>query len=217
MILLAGRDFAHHSVMTDLCEALASTAKRICSFVDPECIPCFGSAISAFNSINRENALKHSIFMPFHLNCLINVNLFIDAPLIHHLSTNVIKQVWYGDDASACGKLSENRLWWEHLVEIGPQYGYFPNASKTWMKGSNIWEQHLGLRPSLRTLFLRNWNGQKRLKCSLPSQLVNLTPPMHAILMGCPASGPFSAGQFQIKVNFFVHWKLLSGTNFSLP
>ena len=54
-------------------------------------------------------------------------------PLIHRLSTNVIEQVWYADDATACGKLSEIRSWWKHLVEIGPQYGYFPNASQTWM------------------------------------------------------------------------------------
>ena len=54
-------------------------------------------------------------------------------PLIHRLSTNAIKQVWYADDATASGELFKIRSWWEHLVEIGPQYGYFQNASKAWM------------------------------------------------------------------------------------
>ena len=57
------------------------------------------------------------------------------APLIHRLSNNAIKQVWYADDATASGELSKLRSWCKQLVEIDPQYmyGYFPNASKTWM------------------------------------------------------------------------------------
>ena len=51
-------------------------------------------------------------------------------PLIDFLSTNAIKQFWYTDDATAMSKM---RSWWEQLVKIGPHYGYFPNASKTWM------------------------------------------------------------------------------------
>ena len=54
-------------------------------------------------------------------------------PLIHSLTSNAIKQLWYADDATASGELSKIRSWWERLVEIGPQYGYFLNASKTWM------------------------------------------------------------------------------------
>ena len=47
-------------------------------------------------------------------------------PLIHRLSTNAIKQVWYTDDATASGELI--------LVgAAGSQYGYFLNASKSWM------------------------------------------------------------------------------------
>ena len=232
--------FAHNS--SDLCEALACTAKRICcSFVDPVFISSFvachlialdkhpgirpigigeisrrivGKAIllitrddaqeatgalqlcagqeagceaaihaihqlfelsdtdaailidatNAFNSLNRENALRNIQYLCPSISIALintyreNVSLFIDGhtlsstegttqgdplamamyalgvlPLIHSLSTNAIKQVWYADDATASGELSKIRSWWEHLVEIGPQYGYFPNASKTWM------------------------------------------------------------------------------------
>ena len=40
---------------------------------------------------------------------------------------------WYADDASACGEVSHLRLWWDQLSLLGPHFGYFPNASKTWL------------------------------------------------------------------------------------
>ena len=51
-------------------------------------------------------------------------------PLINRLSGNGT-QVWYADDATVCGRLSKVRLWWDRLVHIGPDFGYFPNPSKT--------------------------------------------------------------------------------------
>ena len=33
-------------------------------------------------------------------------------PLIRKLSDNII-YAWYADDASACGKISDLRLWWD--------------------------------------------------------------------------------------------------------
>ena len=45
----------------------------------------------------------------------------------------VYKQVWFADDGTGAGNLKELRKWWDKLVEKGPAYGYFPNASKTWL------------------------------------------------------------------------------------
>ncbi len=55
-------------------------------------------------------------------------------PLIKELKSRTqTKQVWYADDASATGKITDLRKWWEVMCTIGPKYGYFPNASKTWL------------------------------------------------------------------------------------
>ena len=51
-------------------------------------------------------------------------------PLIGCISGDLM-QVWYADDATACGSLSELRLWWDKLLQFGPAFGYFPNPSKT--------------------------------------------------------------------------------------
>ena len=49
--------------------------------------------------------------------------------LIHHL-TNSVTQVWYADDACACGRLSSLCQWWDQLCKLGPGFGFFP---KTWL------------------------------------------------------------------------------------
>ena len=54
-------------------------------------------------------------------------------PLIQSLSSPNILQVWYADDASCAGKLNYIRSWWDMLLSTGPSYGYYPNASKTYL------------------------------------------------------------------------------------
>ena len=54
-------------------------------------------------------------------------------PLIHQLKHDTMRQVWFADDATAGGKLNNLREWWNRLTNIGPEYGYFPNASKSWL------------------------------------------------------------------------------------
>ena len=61
-------------------------------------------------------------------------------PLIWELNHVHTKQVWYADDATVGGSLPHIRGWWERLQEIGPMYGYYPNASKSWLL---VKEQHL--------------------------------------------------------------------------
>ena len=55
------------------------------------------------------------------------------TPLIHCLKDNAVKQVWFADDATAGGNLVNLKEWGEHIVSKGPDYGYYPNAMKTWL------------------------------------------------------------------------------------
>ena len=61
------------------------------------------------------------------------------VPLVQRLNKDV-KQVWYADDASSLGKIDQIRGWWDRLVKLGPRYGYYPNAEKTWLVTK---EEHL--------------------------------------------------------------------------
>ena len=54
-------------------------------------------------------------------------------PLIHQLVDEETKQVWFADDAKAGGNLDSLKAWWDRIVDLGPDYGYYPNASKTCM------------------------------------------------------------------------------------
>jgi hypothetical protein len=54
------------------------------------------------------------------------------SPLINSLNEKApnASQVWFADDSNAAGSLEALRNWWQHLADIGPEYGYFPNARK---------------------------------------------------------------------------------------
>ena len=56
-------------------------------------------------------------------------------PLIDSLSrdTPELRQIWYADDASAGGKLTNLKKWWDNLSRVGPSFGYFVNPQKTWL------------------------------------------------------------------------------------
>ena len=62
------------------------------------------------------------------------------TPLINNLESELLKQIWYADDTAAGGKLSHLKAWWDRLTEVGPDYGYYPNASKSWLI---VKEEHL--------------------------------------------------------------------------
>ena len=44
-----------------------------------------------------------------------------------------IKQVWYADDATAGGLLEHLKKWWGDIIKLGPDFGYYLNATKTWL------------------------------------------------------------------------------------
>jgi len=51
------------------------------------------------------------------------------------LDASGVKQVWH---AGACGKLNVLCKLWNCLCELGPSFGYFLNAAKTWVSHKKI-------------------------------------------------------------------------------
>ena len=120
-------------------------------------------ATNAFNCINRQVALQNIRHLcPTIATILINsyrsnIDLFVDGevipsqegttqgdplamamyglatiPLIRKLD-GICKQIWYADDSAACGSIDRLRGWWNQLSAESPDFGYFPNPSKTWL------------------------------------------------------------------------------------
>ena len=65
--------------------------------------------------------------------------LLCTSALIKRISNDNVKQSWYADAAAAGGILSGLRKWWDDLAKIGPDYGYFPNAKKTYLQLKITW------------------------------------------------------------------------------
>lgn len=120
-------------------------------------------ASNAFNSLNREVAMRNILNLCPPLAKMVintyreNAPLFIDGeiifsqegttqgdplamsiyalatlPLIQRLPSDV-DHIWYADDTSAGGKIDSLGTWWSKLQEVGPEYGYHPNAEKSWL------------------------------------------------------------------------------------
>ena len=120
-------------------------------------------ASNAFNNLNREVALLNiGRICPPLATIVVNTyrapsELFVDGevlyseegttqgdplamPLYALATIPLIKkiegdatQVWYADDAAAAGKIEDLRHWWDKLSSEGPSFGYFVNATKTWL------------------------------------------------------------------------------------
>ena len=144
------------------CETGVHSMREIFSDSTTEAI-MFVDASNAFNLLNRQVALLniHSL-CPSLAIALTNTyrndsSLFVEdetilssegttqgdplampmyalgiVPLIRQLG-HLARQLWFADDASAGGSLVNLQAWWEKLNEIGPSFGYYPNASKTWL------------------------------------------------------------------------------------
>ena len=54
-------------------------------------------------------------------------------PLINAVRECNVRQTWFADDATAGGSLIGLHSWWSRLASLGPAYGYFVNAAKTWL------------------------------------------------------------------------------------
>ena len=55
-------------------------------------------------------------------------------PLIRSLSeANSWTQIWYADDSACAAKLANLRVWFDRLRELGPDFGYHPEPSKSYL------------------------------------------------------------------------------------
>ena len=144
------------------CEAAVHAIAQIFDDNETEAM-IFVDASNAFNQLNRQVALRNTevvcaAMAPVLINTYRNSSwLFVDGqcmlsregttqgdplamamyaiatqPLIHQLH-GIAKQVWYTDDSAAGSNLEGLRRWWDMLEGIGPNYGYFPNRSKTFI------------------------------------------------------------------------------------
>ena len=43
------------------------------------------------------------------------------------------KTAAYTDDVTAAGKIIQLKNWWKTLCMLGPKFGYYPEASKSWL------------------------------------------------------------------------------------
>ena len=51
------------------------------------------------------------------------------------------KKIFYADDGSGGGKLDDLLEWWKDLKVNGPLFGYFPEATKTWLVVKPAYEE----------------------------------------------------------------------------
>ena len=122
--------------------------------------PLLVDASNAFNSLNREAALRNICHLcPSISTMLINTyrvpaELFIDGEVIYSregttqgdpmampfsviatipMIKSLPESATYADDAVALGFVRDLRIWWDSLTNVGPSFGYYANPAKTWL------------------------------------------------------------------------------------
>ena len=79
-------------------------------------------------SLGRGNHARRSPnSMPFYA--------LATLPLVKHLQSlhPAVRQAWLADDSAGAGRLRALRQWWDTLCDMGAQYGYNTNSTKTWL------------------------------------------------------------------------------------
>ena len=66
------------------------------------------------------------------------------VPLIRKIAIPGSVQAWFADDSASGGKLTSLRQWWDLLSRNGPNYGYYPNAKKTFLLVKNAKKAEAG-------------------------------------------------------------------------
>ncbi|KAL5486419.1 hypothetical protein EMCRGX_G018891 [Ephydatia muelleri] len=111
------RQAALHNIRY-LCPSIATVI--INTYREPTDLFVDGNSILSQEGTTQGNPLA----MPMHALAIL--------PLIRRIADNV-QEAWYADDGTATGSLKNLRTWWDKLVTVGPSYGYFVNAVKTWL------------------------------------------------------------------------------------
>ena len=102
-----------HHLCAPLSKILINTyLEDVCLFID-------GETLLSQEGITQGDSLAMAMYA------------IVVTPLIHQIKQETTKQVWFADDATAGGKLTNVCEWWDHLTSTGPDYGYFWKLSKT--------------------------------------------------------------------------------------
>ena len=66
-------------------------------------------------------------------NCYNSFNIDDTWDHAKSYSEGISKAAAHADDLTATGCILELKYWWDQLCELGPKFGYFPEASKPWL------------------------------------------------------------------------------------
>ena len=64
--------------------------------------------------------------------CAIGITHILDM-MLAAMQNDHSKMVGFPDDVTASGYLEALRRWWDTLMQIGPNYGYYAQPTKSWL------------------------------------------------------------------------------------
>ena len=129
-------------------------------------------------------------------------------PLIQSLKTDTVTQVGYSDDASAGGSLLKLRQWWDKLT----YFGYFPNASKSWLVVKE------GFLPEVSDIFSGTSlnitdSGRRFLGAAIESFVMEVSSWVHIIFeLSTYANSQPHAAYSAVTKGLFSKWNFLTRT-----
>ena len=117
--------FLHKSCI--ICPPIA-TYVRNCYTLPSRLFIIGGTEISSTEGTTQRDPIAMSIYA----TAIIPLVLMI-MEIMSTSPGNTSKMVAYAEDFTAGGTVKDLKYWWETLCELGPKFGYYPEASKTWL------------------------------------------------------------------------------------
>ena len=69
--------------------------------------------------------------LPWLLMLLLSPLLFVNLSNSSMNKTKTTKEIAFADDITAAGKIKDHKCYWDEITTKGPNYGYYPKASKS--------------------------------------------------------------------------------------
>ena len=112
--------------VTIICPAIAIYVKN-CYSIHSRLFIIEGNEIRSCEGTTQSDPIAMAVYAIAIIPIILTI-VYITSKIDDSTKTEA-----YADDVTAAGKIIQFKNWWRTLCILGPKFGYYPEASKSWL------------------------------------------------------------------------------------